>query len=152
MRKTPILFTTTGHIAKLEEQKQLEEQRIKALEELNIAREQGDRSENGAYKAARWKLGGIDKRLRVLKDILRRARVTERRGSDFVEIGAEIDLNMNGVNHTFLIVGSEESDITGGKLSYLSPIGKAIAGKKKNDTCDVETPNGIMKVTIIDIR
>lgn len=147
-----ILITQEGFDKKNTELQDLENQRVKALEELNFAREQGDRSENGAYKAARWKLGGIDKRLRILKEIIRRSQIVARAHQDIVEIGATITITMNNQQREFLIVGSEESDLENGRISYVSPIGKAVMGKKKGDECFVTTPGGMLSIAILDIK
>lgn len=150
-RKNPIAFTPEGFAEKQREQEALEARRLSALEELNTARELGDRSENGAYKAARWKLAGIDRQLRHLRDVLSRAQVQKRRHADIVEIGATVELDINGTIRQFRVVGPEESTGGEGTLSIVSPIGRAIANRKAGEQAVARTPAGEVLVSILRV-
>ncbi|MCX7996822.1 MAG: GreA/GreB family elongation factor [Patescibacteria group bacterium] len=151
-RKPPVVFTPEGLAKKLQEQVLLEKQREEAVRELNEARELGDRSENGYYKAARWKLSGIDSRLRRLRDVIGRAQVQEHRNTGVVEIGAQVELEIAGKTHHYRMVGPEESSIDEGKLSIFSPVGKAIANRKAGETCTAQTPGGALTVRIVSVE
>jgi transcription elongation GreA/GreB family factor len=149
--KKPILFTKEGYEKKLSELKLLQEKRIPAVAELQFARDQGDRSENGAYKAARWKLSGIDSQIRRINAVLRSAQVVEKPSDSKVGMGSEIDVIWNGENKHFIIVGQEESDLSQGRISMLSPIGKALSGKKMGDTVEILVPAGKQTIKIVTV-
>jgi transcription elongation GreA/GreB family factor len=149
--KKPILFTKEGYEQKLSELKLLKEKRIPAVNELQYARDQGDRSENGAYKAARWKLSGIDSQIRRINAVLRSAQVVEKPTDSKVGLGSEIDVIWNGDNKHFIIVGQEESDLTTGRISMLSPIGKALNGKKAGETVEFLVPGGKQTIKIVTV-
>ncbi len=146
-----LLITEDGLTSKQKELETLNKEREKAVLELQEARDQGDRSENGAYKAARWKLSGLDRRLRYLRRILDRAEVVYRKNKDIVELGAVVEIVMEGYQKQFSIVGSEESDLSTGKLSCFSPMGKALMGKRKGEQCVVTTPKGQVTIVITAI-
>lgn len=150
-KKKPILFTKEGYETKLAELKSLQEKRIPAVQELQFAREQGDRSENGAYKAARWKLSGIDSQIRRLNSILRFAQVVGKPADNSIGLGSRIDVLWNGEERIFTIVGQEESNINEGKISMMSPIGKSLIGKKQGDIIEIQAPAGKQTIEIIII-
>lgn len=150
--RKPIAFTKAGLEEKQQEMKSLEHQRVKAVIDLADAREQGDRSENAAYKSARWRLSGIDRQLRILRRILREATVVERTDTGMVEIGAIIKLSLNGTVNTFTIVGQEESNLAEYKLSHVSPIGRSLMGKRAGFRTNVRTPGGLVPVELLEVQ
>ncbi len=147
-----LLITQEGLREKQTELETLSCEREKAVAELQDARELGDRSENGAYKAARWKLSGLDRRIRYLRKVIERAEVVQRKNKELVELGAIVEIVMEGYKKQFTIVGSEESDLANGKLSFFSPMGKSLMGKKEGDTCIVQTPKGPVEIVITRIQ
>lgn len=151
LKKKSILFTKEGYETKLAELKSLQERRIPAVQELQFAREQGDRSENGAYKAARWKLSGIDSQIRRLNSILRYAKVVAKPADSSIGLGSSIHVLWNGEERIFTIVGQEESNINEGKISMMSPIGKSLIGKKKGDIIEFLAPAGKQTIEIVTI-
>jgi transcription elongation factor GreA len=68
-----------------------------------------------------------------------------------VELGAVVEIVMEGYTKQFTLVGSEESDLANGKLSFFSPMGKALVGKKKGDECVVTTPKGSVTIVITNV-
>ncbi len=152
MARKKIAFTKAGFEKTQKEHDELEVQRIHAVKELTIARDMGDRSENGFYKAARWRLSSIDSRLRHLKHLLRFGEIVEREFSGKVDIGTEVKVHNGTTDMQFVIVGGYESDLTQGKISFYSPIGKALMGKKEGDIVNVIIPAGIVKYTILSVK
>lgn len=146
-----ILFTKEGFEKKQTELKNLQERRISAVTELQVARDQGDRSENGAYKAARWKLSGIDRQIRTLNRILLGAKVVEKPTDSKIGLGSSIDVLWNNTPRSFTIVGQEESDLTEGKISVSSPIGKALIGKAAGDEVEINVPAGKQSIRIVTV-
>jgi transcription elongation factor GreA len=149
MKRTP--FTKQGHLKLLKEKEDLEKQRIDAVVNLKNAREMGDLSENAAYKVARMKLSSVDRRLRILNRVLEGAYIIEAKSTDVVEVGSVVTLQGKKGETKFTIVSSHESDVSVGKISYYSPIGTALMGKRLNSTVIVKTPSGDITYTITKI-
>ncbi len=125
-------------------------------EELKVAiaeaRELGDLKENAEYHAAKEKQGIIEGRIAQLQGILARSRVVEvsKIKSTKVVFGATVsllDVEKN-INITYKIVGEDESDIRDNKISYNSPLGKALIGKEEGDTVIVKAPKGDVEYEI----
>lgn len=115
---------------------------VRAIEE---ARAHGDLSENAEYHAAKERQGMIEARVAELEDRLSRAEVidpTVLKG-DKVMFGATVTLlDEDDKRVVYQIVGSEEADAKGGRISYTSPIGRALIGRRIGDEVEVITPSG----------
>lgn len=146
-----IRFTKLGYEKLKNEQQNLIEERKLAVIDLQKARAMGDLSENGYYKASKAKLGSIDSRLRRYSNILEQAIVIESTNSSQVGIGSTVELSDGNVAKKFIIVGDLEADPIASKISLLSPLGKAVSGKKKGDTVVVQSPTGSKKYTITKV-
>ncbi len=150
-----IRFTKKGYEKLKAEYKDLLRQRPLAVEDLKKARELGDLSENGYYKESKLKLNFIDGRLRRFSDYIKRADIIDADGTklqiDTVYIGSTVSLSDGKRERTYQIVGDLEANPGEGRLSLLSPIGRAIVGKSINSEIEVETPAGkyIYKITKI---
>jgi len=143
-----IFLTPEGLKEKEEEKKELNIQRVDAVKDLQTARAMGDLSENAAYKAARFRLSGIDSRLRYLDGVLRRVQVVDKRTDGQVGIGSRVLVQSGEKEMLLEIVDSHESDFMRGKISLYSPIGKALLGKKLEDKVEVKTIRGKVEYTI----
>ena len=128
-----------------------EEKRQAAVDELTWARDLGDRSENAAYKSARRKLSSIDSRIRFLKKTLENSRIVKVTQSEYVDIGCIVVVNNGTKDITFAIVGDHEANPALGKVSFKSPIGHALLGKKVGDRVEVAVPSGTVSYHIISI-
>ncbi len=146
-----ILFTKSGLQKLTDELQQLKINRKPALKNLQEARSLGDLSENGAYRAARWKLSSIDSRIRYLEKTLRFAVVKEVTNDDTVQIGSTVKISDGDNDITYEIVGGHESDISSGKISFYSPLGKALLNKKVGNKVIVKAPSGNRTYVIIAI-
>jgi transcription elongation factor GreA len=140
MNKTP--FTKKGYEDLINEQKELKTNRVEAVANLKTAREMGDLSENAAYKVARSKLSSVDRRLRFLTKILDNAYIIEVDFKGIVDVGCLVTVETSSGEQTYQIVNSHESDIANGKISYYSPVGRALIGRKVGDVVEITTPNG----------
>ncbi|RLA65243.1 MAG: transcription elongation factor GreA [Epsilonproteobacteria bacterium] len=126
------------------------EQLIKVeREELKVviaeARALGDLKENAEYHSAKEKQALLEGRIGTLQGILASCQVIDIKSikSDKIVFGATVTLNNEeGEVVVYKIVGQEESDIKSGKISYASPIGKALIGKEEGDTILVRAPKG----------
>ena len=158
MNKTP--FTKQGYEDLINEKNDLTKSRIDAVANLKTAREMGDLSENAAYRVARSKLSSVDRRLRFLTKILDNAYIMQVDFKGVVVVGCQVTVETKQlvetrqclVSTTYKIVNSHESDITKEKISYYSPVGRALIGKRVNDVVEVTTPNGKIAYKIKDVK
>lgn len=141
-------FTREGYEKIKQDYEKLLESRPDAVADLKKARELGDLSENGYYKAARMKLSSVDNRLFQLKLAIKQAVIIDNRQRTGVGIGKSITL-FDGVNEIiYKIVGDLEANLREGKISLLSPLGRAIEGKEVGEKVEFKSPSGIIKYTI----
>jgi transcription elongation factor GreA len=147
-----ILLTPEGLKEKEIEKTDLKKQRESAVKELVVARNMGDLSENGAYKAARFRLSGIDRRLRYIEGVLRRVVVVEKRIDGRIGIGSTVLVNDGEKDLELVIVDGHESDFMRGKISLYSPIGKALMGKKMGEKVEISTIKGKVFYTINSVK
>lgn len=126
--------------------------RPKVVEELSLARDQGDLSENGAYTAAREELAFIDGRIEELEIILKQVVVIEDHHNDkIISLGSEVTVEVSGKKEVFKLVGEWEADPMEKKISHESPLGKELVGKVVGDVVEVDAPAGKMVYTIVSI-
>lgn len=151
MAKT-IPFTKEGLASLESELTTLVAKRKLAVTELTRAREMGDLSENGLYKAARFTLSDIDHRLRLVRRLLQSGKLIETKGGDMVEIGSTVILVREKEKMEYMIVGEFEANPTQKKISHLSPLGRALLGKKVGEQALVRTPGGESVYTVVAIR
>jgi transcription elongation factor GreB len=130
-------------------------QRPKIVQEVSDAAAQGDRSENAEYIYGKRKLREIDRRMRFLGKRIDAAVVvdpTEKRGAK-VFFGATVVLeDDDGNEQDFQLVGEDEIDAARGRISWRSPIGAALLGKREGDDVRVVTPAGPRSFTVVEIR
>jgi transcription elongation factor GreA len=147
-----IPFTATGYQQILDEKKKLLGERPEAVEHLRKSREMGDLSENGYYKASRAKLSTLDARLRHLERLIRFGKVVESAHTGFVDIGSTVTISDGQKEMTYTIVGGYESDPKQHTISYFSPIGKALMGKREKESVEVTIPSGVITYLISSIN
>ena len=130
------------------------EKRKAVAERLESARSLGDLAENAEYHSARDEQAEVESRISLLKDLLKRAEIIKHTQNDEAAVGSTVTLQKNGEKEKveYTIVGSEESDLSAGKISYQSPLGEAILGKKKKDEFSFETPKGDVQYVVVDIK
>ncbi len=129
---------------------ELQEKRPAAVLELKRAREMGDLSENGLYKAARMQLTSIDASIRRKSAMAKLADV-KIAPKDSIGIGSTILVEQNGKEVQYKIVGDFEADPLNKKISSKSPIGFHLIGKKKGDEISLQTPNGSTIIKVLNI-
>jgi transcription elongation factor GreA len=137
-------------------------QRLKTVERPAItqqiaeARSHGDLSENAEYDAAREKQGHCEARIRDIEAKLANAQVIDPKLVDAggrCVFGATVDVeDESGSQVTWQIVGEDEADIKANRISYSAPIGKALIGKEPGETVEVQTPGGVKRYEILDVR
>ena len=152
-----IMFTQEAYdklVKDLENLKNVERPRV--LQELVDARAQGDLSENAEYHAAKERLASIDNiEMPKLQDQLARAQVIAfDANSDTIKFGATVTAKNLKTKRdiVYQLVSPEEADALNGKISFKSPIGAELMGKKRGDEIEVKTPKGVNKFQIIDFK
>jgi len=146
-----IFFTKQGFEKVKKEYEELTLKRKDAVATLKRAREMGDLSENGLYKAARFELGNIDRTLRRLTHFINKGIIASKPIGK-IGIGSKVWVSEEGKKKEFNIVGDFEADPRKNKISSNSPLGKALIGMDAEKTVEIKTPGGkkfykILKVT-----
>jgi transcription elongation factor GreA len=126
-------------------------QRPNAVKALTRGREMGDLSENGLYKAAKMELGDIDRQIRFLKNLIKYGRVSIPNGNLIVQLGHFVTIQNNLGQKIYQIVGEYESNPREGKISFKSPLGYHLMGKKADEKFSIQTPNGTTQYQILSI-
>ncbi len=150
-KEARIPFTQEGYDQLIADKIKLTNERPEAVEHLRKAREMGDLSENGYYKASRQRLSFLDGQLRRIERLVKLAKIVESKHMGVVDIGSTVTIQDETNTYTYTIVGGYESDPTKKTISYMSPIGKSLMGKKVQDSATVHAPAGIKLFKIIDI-
>ncbi len=132
-------------------------ERPKVTAEVSVAAAHGDRSENAEYIYGKRRLREIDRRLQFLKRRLEISTVVdpaEQTDTTRVFFGATVTLQNeeDGVRTTYQIVGPDETDTRGGRISVESPIGLALIGRRKGETVTVKRPIGEVELTVVAIK
>jgi transcription elongation factor GreB len=132
-----------------------EVERPKLVETIAWAASNGDRSENGDYIYGKRRLREIDRRIRFLSKRLDSAQVVDNEGRshDRVFFGATVTvLDESGAERTVSIVGVDEVDPAHGRVSWISPIAKALLKAAVGDTVTLRTPKGSEQLEVVEIR
>lgn len=129
--------------------------RPKIVQEVSDAAALGDRSENAEYIYGKKKLREIDRRIRELSLLLDKLTVIDPKTqrSDKIQFGATVEVeDEDGQARTYMLVGEDEVDGKLGRISMVSPIGKALLNKRVGDNVLVVRPAGELELTITRIR
>jgi transcription elongation factor GreB len=133
----------------------LDVERPAVVKLLSWAASNGDRSENGDYIYGKRRLREIDRRIRFLTKRLDLAEVVDsskQENIDQVFFGATVDYaGDDGETHTVTIVGVDEVDLDHGRVSWISPIARALLKAKIGDTVALHTPAGVQQIDILDV-
>ena len=151
MEETPITLAGKLKIeAELEHLIKIEREQIKTA--IAEARELGDLKENAEYHAAKERQSVIEGRISQLQGVIARARVVDvsKINSSKIIFGATVTLNdpEKDLIFTYKIVGEEEAEFKENKISYISPLGKALIGKEVGDNVIVKAPKGDVEYEI----
>lgn len=126
------------------------------IEEISVARAQGDLSENAEYHAAKEKQGQLESKINELEDKIHRAEILSAGpvNSDHIIFGHIVSVkNLETKKvQVYTLVGPEDVDVISGKISSVSPIGKSLMGKRSGDKVEVQIPKGTLKLEILDFK
>jgi transcription elongation factor GreB len=149
-------MTPSGFRALQDELRQLMRvERPKVVEVVAWAASNGDRSENGDYLYGKKRLREIDRRVRYLTKRLESAEVVDparQQGLDRVFFGARVTYaRQDQREHTVMLVGLDETDPTQGRISWLSPVAKALMKAREGDVVTVHSPAGAERLEVLEI-
>lgn len=162
-RQEPAAFTTKNYVTPqgfADMQNELRylmgEERPKIVEVVRWAAGNGDRSENGDYIYGKRRLREIDRRVRYLTKRLESAEIIDpklQKNLTRVFFGATVTyIHEDGTEKTVKIVGIDEADLAKGKISWISPVAKALLKSEVGDVVDLITPAGKESLEIIEIK
>lgn len=130
--------------------------RREVAEKIKVALSFGDLSENSEYDEAKNEQGIIESRIAEIEATLAHAQIIDDDDISTEKVGIGIKVKLYDVEMDeeleFKIVGTKEADINHGKMSDESPIGAAIIGHKVGEEVEVETPDGVEKFKILEIK
>lgn len=141
--KMPML--AEGHAMLIEHLGRLKVERPQIIDAIEEARAHGDLSENAEYHAAKERQGQIEATISDLEDKLSRAMIIDPStlSGDKIVFGATVTLlDENDKPIRYQIVGQPEADAKTGKISYNSPLGRALIGRKVDEEIEVTVPSG----------
>ncbi|CBH21076.1 transcription elongation factor [Acetoanaerobium sticklandii] len=160
-QKKEILLTEEG-FKKIEDELELLKtvRRKEVAERIKVAISFGDISENSEYDEAKNEQAQLEERILKLENILRVAVIIDESSIDtnLVTVGSVVKIEFKDAltdeveEDEYTIVGSAEADPSESKISNESPIGKALLGRVVGDEIDVQVPDGISKIKILEIR
>lgn len=152
-----IPMTKKGYEKLQEELERLRKvERPKNIKDIEEARGHGDLSENAEYHAAKERQGFIEGRMQELQGKLANAQVidTSRLSNEKVVFGATVVLldQDSEEEKKYTLVGTDEADLKEGKISTISPVGKALIGHRVGDLVSVRVPAGTVDYEVLDIN
>ncbi|MBI2797901.1 transcription elongation factor GreA [Candidatus Saccharibacteria bacterium] len=119
---------------------------------LKEAKEFGDLSENTDWDDAKARQVFIEGRIAEIENILKHSKVIKNQKTDVVAVGSTVKVLLADGDQIFKIVGSTEANPDKGKISDVSPIGKALIGCKVGEEVDVEIPAGTITYKIVSVN
>ncbi|KGE20200.1 transcription elongation factor GreA [Paenibacillus wynnii] len=152
------VFLTKEGLAKIEDElKEIKTVKRKELAaRLKLAISYGDLKENSEYHSAKNDQSFMETRVMILEKMLRKARVVDELSVDISVVSMGCVVILNDMEYSekieYRIVGAAEADVLDNKISYESPLGKELIGKKVGDIINVNAPMGIIKYELLEIR
>ncbi len=151
------VFYTEEGLQKLKEElhRLKTEERKKVAQQIAEAREKGDLSENAEYDAALEAQAHLEARIGELEQLLQNARVVDQSQLNTEKVSMFTKVKLK--NHTtktvveYYLVAENEANITQGKMSITSPIGKCLIGRSVGEIVEVKVPAGTLKLEILEI-
>ena len=156
LAKVPLTITGADAL-KAELQRLKHKDRPDVIRAISEARAQGDLSENAEYDAAKEKQSFVEGRILDIEGKLSNAQIINIALLDIdgrVVFGVTVDLEETetGEKVSYQIVGEDEADLKLGKISFTSPIARALIGKSAGDVAEVRAPGGTREFEIVDVR
>ena len=150
----PVLLTKEGLdklATELEELRTI--RRAEVAERIKYAKDFGDISENAEYEAAKNEQGMLEGRILTLEMMVRNAVIIEQAEvGGVVQVGSTVEVKDEYGTQAFTIVGPAEVDVTSGRISMESPVGKALLGRRIGDKVEVQSPGGVRELKVTALR
>jgi transcription elongation factor GreB len=150
-------MTPQGHARLKNEALQLlDKERPELVKVIAWAASNGDRSENADYIYGKRRLREIDRRIRFLTKRLEAAEVIDpaaREQSDQIFFGATVTvMHEDGHEHTYSIVGIDEADVGRGRISWVSPLARALVKHREGDQIVLKAPGGDQVLEVVKVE
>jgi len=147
-------FFTSEELAK--RAKELEHlhtvRRPEVAEKIRRSKEMGGTDHNAEYEDAKNEQAFVEGHILELENVLKNAVIIQPGKADVVKLGSRVTVvNQDGKTESYTIVGSTETSPGEGKISHLSPVGRALLGKKKGQKVEVPAPAGTIRLHITAI-
>ena len=157
MEERDIMLTQEGYNKLEEELKMLKgPKKMEVAERIKVAREFGDLSENSEYDDAKNEQALLEAKIMELENTLRHAKEVDDDDISTRKVGVGTQVTLYDYEFeeevTYGIVGASEVDMSQNKISNESPVGKAALNKKKGEIFEVETPDGVAKYKVLNIK
>lgn len=157
MANKPMVLTAEGKKKMTDELDYLKNiKRVEVKEALAVARSFGDLSENSEYDEAKNEQAKVETRINELEEILKNVVVINENEltDDTVNLGMTVKVYDEEYDEEdeYNIVGTNEADPLKNNVSDQSPIGMALLGKKVGEVAEVDAPDGVIKLKILEIR
>jgi transcription elongation factor GreB len=149
-------MTPRGHALLVEELRKLRrEDRPPVVELVSWAAGNGDRSENGDYLYGKKRLREIDRRIRYLMKRLGDAEVVDpkrQQNLNRVFFGATVTFERDGQEHTVTLTGPDEADAEQGRISWLSPLARALLKSAPGDTVVLRVEGKAEEIEVLEVK
>ena len=151
------IYVTKQRLVEIEEEvrKLKFEGRRDVAQRIAEARAQGDLSENAEYDAAREEQGLLELRIRKMEEVLAKSTIIDESNISTDKVGIMTRVTVvnekTGKENIYQIVSQEEADLESGRLSMMSPIGRALMNKKVGEMVQVQVPAGTLDLKIVSI-
>ena len=130
--------------------------RPEIVKTVAAARDEGDLRENAGYHAAKNDQGMIEGRIRELESMFRRIEIIDTdaaaASTSAVRLGSTVTIEVEGDKETYTIVGAVEANPAEGRISNLSPFGKALMGARVGQTVNINTPAAVLQARVLSIE
>ncbi len=151
-RVPPTMVTAAGLKALQAELEELTTvRRPEVILRVKSARELGDLRENADYEAARNEQSFLEGRIRDLEQMIKTAVVIQTVDASSISLGSRVVVDAEGSRVTLHIVGSAEADPAKGRISDVSPVGKALLGHRAGDEVIIRTPGNDIHYLVVEV-
>jgi len=149
-----VQLTQEGYDELTAELKDIQDNKLpKAIARVATARAFGDLSENSEYHSAREDLSFLEGRKTELETLIAHAKIIKvsKKTGNVIDLGSKVTVKVGKEKHLYHIVGEWEANPQEKKISHQSPLGKALLGKEKGESFEIDVPAGKLKYVVLDI-
>ena len=125
--------------------------RKEVSEKISFSASFGDLKENAAYDTAKEEQGFVEGRIAELEEVINQAEILKKNVAGTIQLGSVVLVSSHNKKEKFQIVEPEEADIDRGKISYKSPLGEVLLGKRRGAKIEIEAPDGRIGYQIVEV-